>query len=90
VLRLSWNWHDGASNVWLSGRIANHVPTQAATTSAPPPTPTAAPDDPTRPRWQHLTPAVQQTVLALLTRMLQQHLPAASATDPKEVADDSH
>jgi hypothetical protein len=31
---------------------------------------------------------VQQPVLALLTRMLQQHLPAA-ATDPKEVANES-
>ena len=88
MLRLFWNWHAGASNVWLSGRNANYVPTQAATPRAPPrPPATPAPGDPALPRWQHLTPQVQQPMLAVLTRMLQQHL--AAATNPREVANES-
>ncbi len=69
--------------------MANHVPTRASTTSTPPPLPlTAAASDPAMPCWQHLLPEVRQPVVALLTRMLQQHLPAANATAAREVADE--
>jgi hypothetical protein len=65
--------------------MANHVPTQTATPSAPPhPLPSANPT----PRWQQLTPELQQPLLALLTRMLQQHLSTACPDRAKGVADE--
>jgi len=41
------------------------------------------------PRWHQLTTEIRQPVIALLTRMLHQHLPGPSVTDAKEVSDES-
>ena len=49
----------------------------------------AASRDPAMPRWQHLTPEVRLPLVALLTRMLQQHLPGPDGTDAREVADEA-
>lgn len=83
--RLFCSWPSGASNAYLSGRIANHVSTPTPLPSAPPPRP-APRRDPALPGWQQLTPEVRLPLLALLTRMIQHQLPAAAG---REVADDS-
>jgi hypothetical protein len=49
-----------------------------------------AASEPTRPRWPQLSPEVRQPLLAVLTRMLRQQLPAPNATAAQEVADESH
>jgi hypothetical protein len=41
------------------------------------------------PRWQNLKPEVREPLFALLTQMLQQHLPARNATGEREVADEA-
>jgi hypothetical protein len=67
--------------------MANDVPTPIR---APPRLPlTATPFDSALPHWHHLTPQVQQPVVALLMRMLQQHLLAPRRSDAREVADES-
>jgi hypothetical protein len=65
----------------------NHVRTPAPNPSAPPPT--ATPSDLAPPRWQNLTPTLQQLLIAQLTRMLLQHLPAPGAAGGKGVPDDT-
>jgi hypothetical protein len=89
VLQLFWNWHNGASNNRLSGRNAIHVPTHHPTARPPPRTLATAATRPGRPRWQHLTAEVQQPLLNLLTRMLQQQLAIPNPADESEVADDA-
>jgi hypothetical protein len=41
------------------------------------------------PHWHQLDPDLQQTLVALLTQMIGDHLPRASARDGRGVADDS-
>jgi hypothetical protein len=41
------------------------------------------------PQWQCLTPQMRQPLVALLMRMLQQHLPAGPASEKGEVANES-
>ena len=48
----------------------------------------AAGNDATMPRWQQLTADIRQPVVAVLTRMLQQHLATANPSDAREVADE--
>ncbi len=50
----------------------------------------AVANDPARPRWQHLTPEVQQPLFALLSRMIQQNLPARDAVAAREVSNECH
>ena len=42
----------------------------------------------TIPQWLNLKPEVREPVIALLTRMLQHHLPAQNIADEREVADE--
>jgi hypothetical protein len=42
------------------------------------------------PRWRLLNTELQQSVVALLTRMLQQHLSPVIAIGEREVADDGN
>jgi hypothetical protein len=51
--------------------------------------PTTALGDSHRPRWEQLPTTLQLALLAPLTRMLQQQLPAGDATAAKEVADEA-
>jgi hypothetical protein len=44
---------------------------------------------PAAPSWHYLTPEIQLHVLALLTQMLQEHLPAPNANAEREVANES-
>lgn len=48
----------------------------------------AAASEATMPRWQQLTAEVRQSLIAVLTQMLQQHLATANASDGREVADE--
>lgn len=41
------------------------------------------------PHWHQLDPDLQQALVALLTQMIGDHLPRASARDGRGVADDS-
>jgi hypothetical protein len=65
----------------------NHVSAQPSTTSAPP-RPAVAPST-AIPQWPTLKPEIRESLVALLTRMLQQHLLARNAAEKKEVADES-
>jgi hypothetical protein len=66
--------------------MPNHVPQLS---SAPPrPLATTASSNTALPGWQQLTDEVRQPLVALLTQMLQQHLPVPKDADVREVTDD--
>ena len=70
--------------------MSNHAHTPTSTLGAPPfSRPTATQSKTAIPKWEQLDLEVRQTLVNLLTRMIQHQLPSPSLSDGKEVADES-